>query len=185
MGCRWRGQPAAPEFEHRAALEWRASGRRLEGYAVRFGIETRIGGFVEKVARGAFDASLAAGSDVLALVDHDVSKLLARTRSGSLRLRSDADGLAFDLDLADTSLARDILALAERGDLGGMSFGFTVPDGGERWVGDVRELRSVDLREISVISSWPAYDGTTVAARARQADSRRQLACMRRYLDTL
>lgn len=173
-------------IEHRFATEWRASGRKLSGYAVRFGVETRIGNFVEKVSRCAFDATLASGRDVLALVDHDQKSLLARTKSGSLRLRTDENGLAFDLDLADTSLSRDVLALAERGDLGGMSFGFTVPSGGEVWQGNVRELRAITLYEISVIHSWPAYEGTSIAARNRaDDDGRRQLAIMRRYLETL
>jgi hypothetical protein len=133
---------------------------------------------------GAFDASLASSRDVLALVDHDPKALLARTRSGSLRLRSDADGLAFNIEMADTGLARDVLALAERGDIGGMSFGFTVPTDGERWRGNVRELRAVNLLEISVIHSWPAYEGTTVAARARM-DTPTRLRLARLYLETV
>lgn len=107
------------------------------------------------------------GHDVLALADHDPARLLARTRSGTLRLSEDSRGLAFDLDLADTSTARDVLAHAERGDLGGMSFAFRVRPGGEAWSGQRRELRSVDLAEISVISSWPAYPDTSIAVRNR------------------
>jgi len=56
-----------------------------------------------------------------------------------------------------------VLALAERGDLGGMSFGFTATD--ERRDGDRRILRAVDLFEVSVVSAWPAYPETTVQAR--------------------
>ncbi len=170
--------------ELRAATEWRASGRRLEGYAARFGIETRIGTFVEKIARGAFDKSLATGADVLALVDHDPKALLARTKSGTLHLRADADGLAFRIDLPTTSLANDVLALAERGDLGGMSFGFIVAKDGERWTGNTRELRAVNLAEISVIHSFAAYSGTSIAARARMATPAR-LAAARRFLATI
>ncbi len=47
------------------------------------------------------------------------------------------------------------------------SFGFTVRPDGERWSGNYRELRSVDLAEISVILAWPAYPDTTVAVRNR------------------
>ena len=108
----------SPTLERRVACEWRAAGRRLEGYAVRYGVETRIGTFVERVAKGAFDASLASGRDVLALVDHDPKALLARTGSGTLELRSDGDGLAFTINLPDTGLGNDVLALAERGDGG-------------------------------------------------------------------
>ena len=54
----------------------------------------------------------------------------------------------------------------------------------ERWDGDKRELRSVDLKEISVVSAWPAYDGTIVQARSRPVLFPR-VALARRYLDTV
>lgn len=156
------------EIERRAAvLEIRAAGRKLEGYAATFGAEARIGSFVETIAAGAFAASLADGGDKLALVDHDPGKLLARTRSGSLQLSEDSRGLAFSIDLPPTQLGNDVLALAERHDLGGVSFGFSVRKGGEAWTGDRRELRAVDLAEISIISSWPAYPDTSIAVRNR------------------
>lgn len=155
--------------ERRAfAVEVRAKGRRVEGYAATFNTETRISdAWTETIAPGAFAASLASGNDILALVDHDPARLLGRTRTGSLRLSEDSRGLAFDIDLPDTQTGRDVLALAERGDLGGMSFGFTATD--ERRDSDRRELRAVDLFEVSVVSAWPAYPGTIVQARALAA----------------
>lgn len=157
--------------ERRAAAELRAaSGRRLEGYVAVFGAEARIGPYTEKVLHGAFGASLAGGNDVLALVDHDPGRLLARTSSGTLRLAEDSRGLAFDLDVPDTSLGRDILALAERRDLGGMSFGFKATD--EAWPArDRRELRAVQLIEVSVVLAFPAYAATSIAARSRPDDA--------------
>jgi hypothetical protein len=159
---------AAPTLEKRGAtLEVRARGRRLEGYAATFNAPAKIGSFNETIRAGAFTATLASGGDILALVDHDDGRVLARTRSGTLRLSQDSKGLVFDLDVPDTTAGRDVLALAERGDLGGMSFGFRATD--EDWSGDTRELRSVELVEISVVSAWPAYDGTVVAARSQRA----------------
>lgn len=156
-------------IERRAhIIELRAiAGRRLTGYAATFGTPAKIGTFTESIRAGAFANTLRKpGNDVLALVDHDPSRLLARTGSGTLRLAEDARGLAFDLDLPDTQLGRDILALAERGDLGGMSFGFRALD--EAWpTRDTRELRAVDLIEVSVVQAFPAYGQTTIAARAR------------------
>jgi phage prohead protease, HK97 family len=105
------------DMERRYVTEIRAAGRKLEGYAATFGTEARIADFSEIIMPGAFASSLT-GRDVLALVDHDPSKLLARTRSRSLRLAEDSKGLSFEIDLPDTSLGRDVLALAERGDLG-------------------------------------------------------------------
>ncbi len=155
------------DIERRTFAEFRAKGRRLEGYAAKFGNEARIGPFVETIASGAFAASLASGADILALADHDAKAVLGRTRSGSLKLSEDETGLAFELDLPATRTADDLLALAERGDLGGMSFAFTVPKGGDIWKGQRRELRSVNLHEISVVSAWPAYPDTEVTARSR------------------
>jgi HK97 family phage prohead protease len=148
-----------------APLEIRARGRRLEGYAALFGSEARIGSMIETIRPGAFTDTLASKPDILALVDHDPARVLARTRSGTLRLAQDTRGLAFDLDIPDTTAGRDVLALAERGDLGGMSFGFRATD--EAWAGDRRELRKVALVEISIVQAFPAYDGTVINARAR------------------
>lgn len=172
---------AQATIERRGLLmEVRAAGRRLEGHAATFGTEARISDFTEILLPGAFRGSLSPSRDVLALVDHDPGKVLARTRSGTLRLAEDPLGLSFSIDLPDTQAGRDVLALAERGDLGGCSFGFSVPKGGERWNGKRRELRSVTLHEISIVSAWPAYSGTTVQARA--ATPRLNLAAL--FLET-
>jgi HK97 family phage prohead protease len=173
------------DFERRAApLEIRAKGRRLEGYAALFNTEARISDFVESIAPGAFRGSLS--GDIIALMDHDHGRVLARTKSKTLRLAEDTRGLAFDLDVPDTSSGRDVLVLAERGDLGGASFAFTVPKDGEVWDGSKRTLRSVDLKEISVVSAWPAYEGTVVNARAQRPDvGTFRLALARRYLELL
>jgi len=146
-------------------IEVRAKGRRLEGYAATFGAAAKIGDpLTETISPGAFANSLRSRPDILALVDHDPARMLARTRSGTLRLLEDDHGLAFDLDVPDTQAGRDVLALAERGDIGGMSFGFLAVD--EHRDGDRRELRAVELFEISVVLAWPAYNGTIVQARA-------------------
>lgn len=156
----------AATLERRFATDLRSSGRRLEGYAATFANEANLGAFRERISVGAFRNALS--GDILALLDHDPGKVLGRTRTGTLELREDDKGLAFALDVPDTAAGRDVLALAARGDLGGMSFGFLVPDGGEEWDGDTRTLRSIDLREISVVSAWPAYEGTEIALRAHR-----------------
>lgn len=148
------------------SLELRAQGRKLEGYAAVFGLAAKIGGFSETIRSGAFKATLANNQDILALVDHDTSKLLGRTASGSLKLAEDTRGLHFELEVPGTQLGQDILAMAERRDLGGMSFGFRATD--EAWpAADMRELRAVDLREVSIVQAFPAYSQTSIAARSR------------------
>jgi HK97 family phage prohead protease len=168
--------------EHRAALEFRAIGRRLEGIAAPFDQVAHVGGFDEVIRPGAFAESIADGHDILALVDHDQTRLLGRTRNGSLRLHEDRQGLLFEIDVPNTTLGSDVLEMARRGDLGGMSFGFRVRKAGERWSKTLRELRSLDLIEVSAIAAWPAYEGTEVHARSRQPG---HLALARRWLETV
>jgi HK97 family phage prohead protease len=142
------------------------AGRRLAGYAATFGTPAAIDGFTETIRAGAFSRTLREQHDILALVDHDPTRLLARTRSKTLRLAEDARGLSFELDVPPTTLGNDVLAMAERGDLGGMSFGFRVTT--DHWPDKrTRELRAVELVEVSIVHAFPAYEGTSVAARHR------------------
>ncbi|UXT42482.1 HK97 family phage prohead protease [Agrobacterium tumefaciens] len=155
-------------MEKRAATDVTAKGKKLTGYVAKFNTEARIADFRETIRAGAFAGSLRSNPDILALVDHDPGKVLARTKSGSLTLSEDANGLRFELDLPDTQLGKDIAALAARKDIGGMSFGFNVPEGGEEWAGELRTLKAIDLREISVVQAFPAYGGTSVSVRSRK-----------------
>lgn len=174
---------ATKSLEIRSATsDVKSQGRSLQGYAALFNTRANIDSFVETIKPGAFAASLASGRDVIALVDHNPAQVLGRTKSGTLRLAEDSRGLRFSVDLPDTQAARDVLALAARGDLGGMSFGFTATD--EAWQSDVRELHAVVLHEISVVSAWAAYAGTTVTARSgAEGFTRRNLALA--YLQTI
>jgi hypothetical protein len=56
----------------------------------------------------------------------------------------------------------------KRGDVHSMSFGFSVPDGGDNWNarGTVRELREVRLHEVSIVTGFPAYSATTASVRS-------------------
>ncbi len=154
-------------LEQRFAAGASVDGRSLYGVAAPFGSETRIADFREVIAPGAFTRSLAAGGDVLALADHDPAKVLGRTRTGSLELLESPAGLEYRLSLPDTQAGRDLQALAARGDLGGVSFGFTVVR--DSWAGEVRTLHEVTLHEVSIVSAWPAYPTTTVSLRSRDA----------------
>lgn len=143
---------------------------RLTGYVARFDSETRIGDFAEVIRAGAFRTSLSDGRNIVALADHDRRALLGSTASGTLQLREDAQGLAFELRLPDTSVGRDVAVLVESGLIRGASFGFMVPPGGDTWVGRsdgsmLRELRQVELHEVTV-TAQPAYPDTAVAKRS-------------------
>ena len=172
--------------ERRAAAEVHAAGRRLTGYASVFDSPARIGDWcTETVKPGAFRASLAKPTvDILMLVDHDRGKLLGRRSSGTLRLYEDARGLAFECDVPDTTLGRDLVTMVQRGDCCGCSIGFRVTE--ERWPAvDAREVLGIELHEVSAVHSWPAFEATSIAVRARPASGpERRAARLRLWLQT-
>lgn len=147
--------------------------RSVGGYAAVFDQPADIGGyFTEVIAPGAFSASLA--NDIRALVDHDTGRIIGRTAANTLRVREDDKGLAVEIDLPDTGDGRDLAALIERGDLSGMSFGFTVTK--QTWDETdpdnvIRTLEEIDLHEVSIVA-FPAYDGTSVALRSWKRTAR-------------
>lgn len=153
-------------FEARA----RVAGDTLEGHAAVFGRTVELWpGLMERINPGAFAAAIAR-SDVRALVNHDASLLLGRTSAGTLRLHEDDTGLAFSIDLPDTSAARDLRELVSRGDISGASFGF-IPGEFERArvAGDtlITHTSIAELRDVSPVT-FPAYVATDVALRSDQ-----------------
>jgi HK97 family phage prohead protease len=170
------------QIERRASVELRVEGRKLVGRAAPFNTPTQIGDFTETIAPGAFAESIAENRDILMCADHDMSRVLGRTKSGSLRLKETADGLQFELDVPDTQLGRDMLTMAARRDLGGCSIGFHVPPGGDEWRGTHRTLKRIALVEVSLVSSHPSYPTTSVTARstasAGRSDLERRLALL-------
>jgi uncharacterized protein len=161
-------------FQLIADAEVRGSGRGLTGYAAVFDRKASIGTFTEVIRSGAFRNTLAENRDILGCIDHEVTKVIGRTGAGTLKLAEDSRGLHFDItELPDTSYANDLLALVRSGNVGGCSFQFSVPPGGDVWEGRSRTLNNVHLHEISVISGFPAYSGTSVAARAAMSDDTR------------
>ncbi|OEC03455.1 peptidase U35 [Lysinibacillus sphaericus] len=144
----------------------------IEGYAAVFNSPTDIWGmFTEIIAPGAFADAIASNDDIRALFNHDWNNVLGRTKSGTLRLSEDARGLKFEVDLPNTTLARDLSESLKRGDISQCSFGF-VPTS-ETWDYEpeipVRTINSVELHEISVVSI-PAYEDTEVSLRSKEAN---------------
>ena len=173
-------------LELRTTNEIKATRSRVWGYAALFDAPTDLGEFREVVRKGAFRRSLVESS-IRALYDHDSAKLLGTTRAGTLSLREDDKGLAFELDLPDTTHGRDVAELIRRGDIAGCSFGFTTRS--DKWIaGDkfTRELLDVDLAEITLTAN-PAYPQTTVALRSLDAMVKQSGdACLRKlWMETL
>jgi HK97 family phage prohead protease len=142
-------------------------GMSFAGYAAVFNSESQPLPFVETIAPGAFSRTLQARNNVRMLLNHNPEKVLGATRSGTLRLSEDGHGLRADATLPPTTVGRDLSVLMQRGDVDSMSFGFTVPRGGDTWSddGSRRRLEEINLFEVSVVS-FPAYEGTSAQVRA-------------------
>lgn len=141
---------------------------RLVGYAARFNsLSEDLGGFREVIRKGAFADSIRRGDDVRALVDHNPTMILGRTKSNTLTLSEDNLGLRVEILLPDTSVSRDLQASMKRGDIDGMSFGFRVD--ADAWREEqgqtIRELHRVSLFDVSPVT-FPAYPATEAALRS-------------------
>jgi HK97 family phage prohead protease len=176
------------ELRFSPTLEANDSGK-LVGYAAVFNSRSHdLGGFVEVIAPDAFNRTLKEFPDVLALIEHDTNRVLARTTNGTLRIAPDAHGLRIEIDPADTSYARDYTTLVKRGDVAGMSFRFRPFAGGDSWDRSgaipVRTLKSVQLKEVSIVVD-PAYPATEVSLRSLPDTTQQALRSLRLRLAAL
>lgn len=138
---------------------------RFAGYAAVFNSPSEPLPFIETIAPGAFKRSLKSDAEKRMFLNHNTDMVLASTRAGTLSLSEDDRGLYVEAELPDTTYGRDLSVLMQRGDVHSMSFGFSVPKGGDSWSedGSSRELRELILHEVSVVSGFPAYPATTGA----------------------
>ena len=149
-----------------------AEGMTFEGYAAIFDSPSEPLPFIERIKRGAFNRSLTkARNDIKLLWNHDTSAVLGSTRAGTLKLVEDNRGLKVTATLPNTTLGRDAAVLLKRGDVDSMSFGFSVPSGGDDWNedGSERVLKSVRLHEVSIVA-FPAYTSTAGTTSVRGLD---------------
>lgn len=151
-----------------------SGGKKLVGYASLFNREANIGGWFREVIKpGAFTRAIKEKQDVRALVDHNSSMILGRTKAGTLELRQDDKGLLTTITPPDTQLARDLMENVRVGNIDQMSFGFLIRKQvwteGDSESLDLREIEDVDLFDVSVVT-YPAYEETEVSLRnAKQA----------------
>lgn len=149
----------------------------LSGRPVVYESPTQIndigGSYIEIITRGALDGEDI--GDVRLLVGHDATRIpLARTPR-TMSLEVDADGLTFRAQLPDTEAGREAYQAVERGDIRGLSFAFTVPDGGDEYdpTTNTRRINRIAKVYECTLTAFPAYESTTVSAESR--DSRLRL----------
>ena len=134
---------------------------------------SRIGRFIERICKGAFERALRRSAkdqhDVHILLNHDWDRDLGSIAQGNLELYEDSIGLYARAEITDAGVVDD----AKHNRLVGWSFGFwDTPDGVEAGVDDVtglplRRVTDLILDEVSILNTdkTPAYDGTLIMAR--------------------
>lgn len=171
--------------------------RTITGYAIVFDqrslplfrdarSETR-----EMIAPEAVSADMLAGQDIRMLIDHDTSRLLARSRQGTGTLSYDVDktGVRFQFDAPHTADGDAALELVRRGDLCGCSFAFRIDDAeasisrgpdeellAQRKEGEkgptpvLLTVRHIDAITDFTLTAFPAYPDTAAWARCLGED---------------
>lgn len=155
-------------------FETREDGENLsiEGYfAVFNSIYEIVPGMSESIAPGAFSKTLS--GDIRALINHDTTLVLGRTKANTLQLREDNHGLwgHIDINPNDTD-AMNLYERVKRGDVDQCSFGFDIlseetdfrDDGSVHWT-----IKEVELYEVSPCT-FPAYEETNISARAKERE---------------
>jgi HK97 family phage prohead protease len=115
-------------------------------------------GMKEIIMPTAFNKTIADGTNIFALYNHDDSKVLGSTKSGTLILDSTKEGLRTILELGNSTMANDVWDIITRGDCNNLSFGFLPVKQEIR--GNERYLKEVNLKEVSFCVSSPAYPET-------------------------
>lgn len=158
------------QFETRVDNVSNTDSKIVEGIAAVVNIETDMGWYKEMIMPGAFDDVL--NDDVRALVNHDVEKVLARTKSKTLEIWLDEKGnLKYRYATPDRTYALDLFDAISKGDVDQSSFAFQVKE--QSWVygnngePDLRKIIKFEkLYDVSPVT-FPAYEDTTVAKRSR------------------
>lgn len=172
-----------------------SDGRTLVGYAAVFGESTRInstyeGVFDEVIKPGAFKRSLASRVPKMQF-DHGNHPLIGSIPIGTITdIREDPHGLHVEARISDNWLMQPIRDAIAEGSVDGMSFKFEVVQ--QEWhdkqgkrISDPKEIQRMitdppasgaltrTLVEVRIPEAgpvvWPAYQGTEVSVRAREA----------------
>lgn len=125
-----------------------------------YGEQSRdLGGFREVYQVGCFKRYLQAGDDVRAVFNHNPDFILGRRTANTAKFYEEFDGLYMQVDVPDTTWAKDLLVSMKRGDISGSSAAFYITKfrwetkNGEK----TRVIEEARLVEGSV-ASFPIYE---------------------------
>lgn len=155
-------------------FETREDGGKLsiEGYFAVFNSNYEMApGLSESIAPGAFDNTLS--RDIRALINHNTTLVLGRTKANTLQLRTDAHGLWGSIDINPKDVdAMNLYERVKRRDVDQCSIGFNIlseetefrDDGAIHWT-----IKEAELWEVSACT-FPAYEETNISARQKERD---------------
>lgn len=161
----------------REAAEGSSESRTIEGYAIVFGVESRIlsdywDNYREIIEPGAITEERLKEMDIKMTMYHNREKILARSTNGegTLKLTVDDVGVKYSFEAPNTVDGDTALELVKRGDLSGSSFMFWTDERNvsyERRSDDImlRRVKTIGMIYDMTIAADPAYEQTTVAAR--------------------
>lgn len=152
-------------------------GDYIEGRAIVFDQPTDIGLFTEIIDKNALKETDL--RDVRFLINHNTDMIpLARSRrnneNSTMQMVVGEEGMDIraNLDTENNADARALYSATKRGDISGMSFMMTIPEGGDEWdftdeEKPIRTIRSISrIYEVSAVS-YPAYPQTSLSVEAR------------------
>lgn len=142
----------------------------IEGYFAVFNSNYDMGyGMSESIAPGAFSNTLT--GDIRALINHDTTLVLGRTKAHTLELHQDERGLWGKITVnPKDSDSMNLYQRVKRGDVDQCSIGFFIvseetdfrEDGSVHWT-----ITEIELFEVSCCT-FPAYAETAIAARTAE-----------------
>ena len=131
--------------------------RTVEGIAVPYGIDTNVGGYTERIERGAFGKP----TDVKLFAQHQEPIGLVT------EARDTDEGLIIKARISDTQRGNEVYTLLRDGVLNKFSVGFVPVE--HRMDGETVVRTKAELKEVSVVA-FPAYDGADVLSVRQEAE---------------
>ena len=132
---------------------------------IRETLHGRVRTFLERIKAGVFRNALKKNDNVLVLLNHDETRVLASTKDGNATLTEDNIGLRAEITITD----KEVVQKAREGKLSGWSFGFIANDDEITSEGneEIRTVTDMELLEVSILDDTkaPAYYGTSIETR--------------------
>lgn len=146
----------------------------IRGYFALYENETELwDNCYEIISKGAFKDTINK-NDIRALINHDTTLVLGRTKAGTLILKEDEKGLYGEIDInSNDTDALNLYERVKRGDVDQCSIGFNIKDEDYEELADggVRfRINEIDLYEVSCCT-FPAYEDTSIQARKKDVQN--------------